>query len=526
MLELLRIRDLALIEDLEIEFATGMNVLTGETGAGKSFILKAVNFLMGEKLTTDLVRPGKEKAVVEALFIVNGEERILRRELAAETGRSRFFINDQLSSQDVMREMRSSLIIHTSQHGQQKLLQPGFQAKILDDFMHRPELLEQKDTTLHALAELAHRREALERQTRTLEEKREIFEYQLHEIDKVSPKAGEEEELEAIREASRNQAGIAEAIAQGLSALRGGNELSGLFSDLAMLERSVISLSKLLDSVADAPEMLVDIRATLTDLEARLRRLASASAQNVDIDAIESRLYKLAQLKRKLKRPLDSIVSLQKEIEANLSFLDSCHLDHKNLAREEELLCNTLASTLQVLNPERKKSAMLLALALQSELKNLGFSEHVRVIFDFSPHPLHSTRTDCVEERARLLWQPNPGQPPQPLDRIASGGELSRFLLAIVSLMSRNSDDMPTLIFDEVDAGVGGITLNRVADSLAGLASFRQMLLITHWPQLAARATRHFVVQKDILDGQTYTHCRRLDQTAIVTELARMSGAE
>ena len=150
----------------------------------------------------------------------------------------------------------------------------------------------------------------------------------------------------------------------------------------------------------------------------------------------------------------------------------------------------------------------------------------MRVIFAFTPHSLFAGREDCAELRPRLFWQPNPGQPPQALDRIASGGELSRFLLAVVSLMSKNAPERPSLIFDEVDAGVGGLTLNRVADSLEKLAANRQMLLITHWPQLASRAERHFVVQKEIKAGQTYTRCDRLEKNAIPKELARMAGSE
>jgi DNA repair protein RecN (Recombination protein N) len=150
----------------------------------------------------------------------------------------------------------------------------------------------------------------------------------------------------------------------------------------------------------------------------------------------------------------------------------------------------------------------------------------VRVFFDFSHHSLCPGREDCNELRGHLLWQPNPGQPPQPLDKIASGGELSRFLLAVVSIMSRASEDDPTLIFDEVDAGIGGLTLNRVADSLSSLAATHQMLLITHWPQLASRAARHFMVRKEVVDGQTYTHCQSLKGAEIHKELLRMSGDE
>ncbi len=529
MLELLRIRDLALIEDIEMEFAPGMNVLTGETGAGKSFILKALNFLTGERLGTDLVRPGKEKAVVEALFVTGDEEMILRRELSADTGRSRLFLNDRLCSQETIRDMRASLILHTSQHGQQKLLLPSFQAKILDDFMNRPDLLREKDALARALADCAARRVSRENVLRALEEKRDVLEYQLQEIEKIAPKAGEEEELEAKRAAFRNQSGVTENAAAALAALHGGpggGENAGILPSFAAFERHMSALSRLLDEFAEYPSALEEIRAVLRDMDAALRKAQGRVLREEDIEAVESRLYALAQLKRKLKRPLDSILALRDEVAENLDFLDSSQLERKKLVLEEQELCDSLAALLARLNPARQEAAAAFSSALESALKDLGFSEHVRVIFDFSPHVLFPGRDDCAELRARLLWRPNPGQPEQPLDRIASGGELSRFLLAVVTLMTRTADETPTLIFDEVDAGVGGATLNRVADSLAHLAQSRQMLLITHWPQLAARAGRHFVVEKDVSDGLTYTRCTRLAPADIDKELARMSGRE
>lgn len=526
MLELLKIHDLALIEDIEMEFAPGMNVLTGETGAGKSFILKALNFLTGEKLGTDLVRPGKEKAIVEALFVLDGEDCILRRELAADSGRSRLYVNDRLCSQETVRDMRSRLVLHTSQHGQQKLLQPAFQAKILDEYMARPELLEEKERVVKLLHDCGARLQALEQTRLALEDKRDVLEYQQQEIEKVGPRAGEEEELEARRSAVRNQAGIAENAAAALAALHGGEDGPGLMRGLSGLERAVGSLSGMLEDFAEAPDKLAEVRALLQDVDADLRKAAGRAAEAADIEAIESRLYALAQLKRKLKRPLEAIVSLQKEIRENLDFLDTCKLERRKLKDEEGELCDALAAVLAELNPARRAAAEAFSAALQGELANLGFSEHVRVMFDFSVQALHPDREDCHEERARLLWQPNPGQPPQPLDRIASGGELSRFLLAVVTLLSRAGDETPTLIFDEVDSGVGGLTLNRVAASLSQLAGERQMLLITHWPQLASRATRHFVVKKEVLDGQTYTRCVRLTPEAIKDELLRMSGGE
>lgn len=527
MLDYLRIQDLALIEDVALDFGPGVNVLSGETGAGKSFILKAINFLTGDKLSTALVRPGKEKASAEAVFTLpDGSELFIRRELMADTGRSRLFINDRLSSQESLRDMRSALILHTSQHGQQKLLLPAFQAAILDDFLGRPELLQEKERLSRELGDCATRLAALEQTRLALEDKREVLEYQQQEIEKVSPQAGEEEALEARRAAMRNQAGIAENAAAALAALHGGEEGTGILAELSALERAVVNLAGMLEEFAETPAQLADMRLDLQELDGRLRQTMRNAEQDADIEAIESRLYALAQLKRKLKRPLASIISLRQEIRQNLDFLDSCKLERAKLAAEEEELGNALAALLAELNPARQDAAARLSAALQEELKLLGFSEHVRVIFEFFPHALLPGREDCTELRARLFWQPNPGQTPQALDRIASGGELSRFLLAVVSLMSKATPERPTLIFDEVDSGVGGLTLNRVADSLAKLAAARQMLLITHWPQLASRAERHFVVKKEVADGQTYTRCQRLSTEEITGELARMTGRE
>ncbi|WP_353120045.1 AAA family ATPase [Nitratidesulfovibrio sp.] len=536
MLEYLRIRDLALIEDMELDFAPGLNALTGETGAGKSFILKALNFLIGDRLTADMVRPGKEKAHVEALFALADGDMVLRRELTADTGRSRLFINDRLSSQDAVRDMRASLVVHTSQHGQQKLLQPAFQARLLDEFLNRPDLLAARDEGLKELRDVAARREELATRARTLEDRRDVLEFQQREIDKVAPEAGEEDRLEERRRALRDVASAQQAQERALAVLR-GEDGPGVAEALGLLERALDGLARLHASAAgDAPDSSGDasgwsgdvatisaFRQGLADLERRLRRrpapAASDGDDDMDVESIEKRLYELAQLKRKLRRTLDEIVDLRREIEENLSFLDACRLDLRTLEREEEALKERLCAVLAELNPARHEAAARLAQALEGELAGLGFSEHVRVAFDFTPH---EPWPGCVEDRARLMWVPNPGQPPQPLDRIASGGELSRFLLAVVGLMAR--DETATLIFDEVDSGVGGLTLNRVSDRLAALAGRRQVILITHWPQLAARAGRHFQVSKEVADNATFTLCRRLDGEDIRKELARMAG--
>lgn len=533
MLELLRIRDLALIEDAELEFAPGMNALTGETGAGKSFIVRAIDFLTGEPMSADLVRPGKEKAVVEAVFVVDGEnggaeDLIIRRELSADTGRSRVFVNDRLGSLETLRELRAGLVLHTSQHGQQKLLQPAYQARILDSFLAEPGLLPERDAALGAVKAVQAARTELAGRVAELSRQREFLEFQRAEIGKVKPLPGEEDELLARKAGLKDRERLEEARGRALSALLGEVPLAAVVGELA---RALAQLEPFDDSFAADKDAAEDFRHQLSALESRIRRLSVDDAED-DIEAIEARLFELAKLKRKLNKNLDEIVDMGRQVEENLSFLDSCALDAKRLEREEAEAAKVLGGVLERLNAARQDAADRLCARLGQELAGLGFSEHARVEFVFEPAVVYAPEASgeggqegqgaLSELRGRLFWVPNPGQPPRPLDKIASGGELSRFLLALAGLQAESA--RPSLIFDEVDAGIGGHTLTRVGERLRALASRQQMILITHWPQLARLADRHFQVRKEVKDGLTFTGCARLDAAAIEAELSRMNG--
>jgi len=535
MLEYLRIRGLALIDDMELEFGPGMNALTGETGAGKSFILKAINFVLGDKLTTDMVRPGRDKAQVEALFTrrdENGDEEeiVLRRELSAASGRSHFFLNGSLTSQDAVRALRPGLLFHVSQHGQQKLLQPAYQAALIDSFLPDSTLLLRKDSLLRELKAVADQRRHLLERMELLSEKRELLEMQQKEIEKVAPEEGEEEKLEAARTELRSTERLRSQYEQGLSLMLGG-EGPGIISQLGELERLISALAQDDPSFAPSLDALLNFQEEARELTRRFRTTPTSQCE-YDADELESRLYELAQLKRRLRRTIPEILQLQDEIRENLSFLDACGLDLHRLEKQERELSKKLHVILEECNSQRRIASAAFCTALEKELAGLGFNERVHVEPEAVPHEVWPHVMDkvkvicpaCVEERYRLLWAPNPGMKPQPLDKIASGGELSRFLLAVVGV--RTSDEDAALIFDEVDAGVGGITLNRVSDRLHELASRRQLLLITHWPQLAARAAQHFYVHKEVRGDETFTICTPLDNTGRIAELKRMAGEE
>ncbi|WP_303996962.1 DNA repair protein RecN [Desulfovibrio piger] len=517
MLEYLRIRNLALIEDAELDFAPGMNVLTGETGAGKSFILKALGFLLGDRLGADMVRQGAEKAQVEAQFQMDGREIVIRRSLLAESGRSRLYVDDALRSQECVRSLREQLLAHASQHGQQQLLQPAFQARLMESTLKDPDLLRRRDELLEQLRSVEARRKELRAREAHLLERRDILEMQQQEIDRVAPEAGEEERLEEQRAIVRAAEQTREQYELALGLLHGEEE-PGLLDMLGRLERCLHQMARTDDSVSEDADAVTALRQQLSHLSGRLRR-PPLPEDMPDVEQMEERLYALAQLKRKLHRSLDEILELREEIRENISFLDACALDITLLDKEEKQLAAQLQEVLSALLPQRREAAADFARQLEEELRQLGFSEQVRVIPDFMPQEVWP---GLMDDKVRILWAPNPGQAPQPLDRIASGGELSRFLLALMSV--RPKAESATYIFDEVDAGVGGLTLNKLAEKLENLAKQRQMLVITHWPQLAARAQKHFQISKTIRDNATFTTCVPLDARQRHAELVRMAG--
>ncbi|MDR1776403.1 MAG: AAA family ATPase [Desulfovibrio sp.] len=517
MLEYLGIHNLALIEDMELEFSPGLNVLTGETGAGKSFVMKAIGFLLGDRLGQDMVRPGADRAQVEALFILNENELILRRELSSQTGRARLYINDNLKSQEALRELRDQLITHTSQHAQHALLKMSFQAALIEDVIaDSPQALE-RDALSKALAENFSRREDLLKKQAELAARRDLLEMQQEEIDKTAPEEGEEERLEELRREIRNSAQLSKNFEEALQVLHGENS-PGLLDLLAKFEKLLHKICACVPEFVEAANEVSNLAGQLRDLSGRLLS-PRPGATTADIDKIEERLFTLAQLKRKLRKTFPEILALRRENAANLSFLDACALDISRLSKEGESISGRLKSVIREIIPLRRKVAQEFAKGLTNELVDLGFSADLAVIPEFLAHEI---RPGIFDENTRFLWAPNPGQAPQPLDRIASGGELSRFLLALVCMRPALTD--ATYIFDEIDAGVGGLVLNKLAQKLRTLAEKRQILLITHWPLLAARADKHFRVTKEVRNQQTYTLCAHINADERLTELSRMAG--
>ncbi|MBR6467197.1 MAG: AAA family ATPase, partial [Desulfovibrio sp.] len=329
MLELLRIRNLAFIEDMALDFGEGMNVLTGETGAGKSFILKALGFLLGERLSPDMVRPGSDRAQVEAVFAgKDGGELILRRELFA-SGRSRFFVNDSPKPQERARELKDSLVAYTSQHGQQKLLQPAYQNQIMEQTLDCPELLQERDRLKAQLEAKLEERRAIEARQASLAEMRDLLELRQAEIDKVKPQENEDEELEALRVRARQAQEAARDYDQALGYLYGDADAPGLLDMARTFHRHLERMAKADAGLEPSCEATGSFVQELQHLAGRLRQPPRLEDMPPDMDAVEERLFELSQLKRRLRRTLPQILALKDEIEEKISFLDQCALDIK-----------------------------------------------------------------------------------------------------------------------------------------------------------------------------------------------------
>lgn len=516
MLEFLKIKNLALIQDAEIEFSPGLNVITGESGAGKSIILKALDFALGERLNSDIIRPNKEKASVEALFTLNKEEVLVKREIIKRSGRSRIYINDSLCTQKTLKSLREKLILYTSQHEQHKLIKPEYHTQLLDQYIPS-DLLIKKNNTLEQIRKIQETKNKLKQRICDLDTKKELMGFQLQEIKKIAPKPKEDQILLQKRENLRNSAKLGEKIQQALDVL-----CSPEFSLLENIFKFQAIIQNITSLDPDFKDILGEIEHTrdiFHDLESRLRSYPVGLKDIYELEQIEARLWELEQLKKRLNKSLDEIIKFQEELELNISTRDKLDLELKEIEKKETNILNQLKEITNQINIARREVSTEISKKLKHELLDLGFERHIEIYFEFFSKKIH---LEVEEQRAKIMWKPNPGQKLQPLNNIVSGGELSRVFLGLISISI--PEEMPTLIFDEVDTGIGGLTLLKIGKKIKELSKQHQVLLITHWPQLASLADRHFKVHKEVIDKQTYTRCNLLKGKEVEEELSRMAG--
>ena len=522
MLRFLSIRRLAVIDRLEVELEPGLNLITGETGAGKSVVVQAIDLLAGARASADLVRTGEDTATVQAVFErADGQELVVRREVSAQ-GRSRAFIDDALATTASLRELGRSLVDLHGQHEHQTLLDPAEHLACLDAFVGHEDAVEALGEAFDAWRTAAAALDRARLADRDRAARLETLRGQIEDIDRVNPVSGEDEALAAERSVLANADRLARLSSEAYAALYDGDAavlplLGGVWKRIADLAVIDPRFAPYLEHRAGVKSSLEDLAFFLQSYEATLDAPAGR------LEAVESRAALIDRLKKRYGPTLADVIAMRARLGAELDAFEST-ARVSDLEATAHAARDRFLSEARAVSAARRTGAAKLACDLARALADLAMP-HARVEL---PVVALDTEDDWSRrgiDRAELLLSPNPGEEPRPLARIASGGELSRVLLALRTL----GDDRrarQTLIFDEVDAGVGGAAADAVGGRLQQLARRHQVLCITHLPQIAARDAAHFRIAKEVRDGRTLTELGRLDTAGREHEIARMIAGD
>ncbi len=522
MLRVLRIEHLAVIEALQVEFEPGLNVLTGETGAGKSMLVEAIGLLMGDRASADLIRTGESGASVQAMFDEGERDLVVRREITAQ-GRSRAFVDDVLVTAASLKDRIMPLVELHGQHEHQTLLDPQSHLRLLDAFAgFEPECTEvasrfadwqRQATMLEAL-----RMDERERAARV-----DLLKFQLNELGTANPRAGEDEELGTARRVLADAERLQRLCAEAYGALYDSD--GAALAQLTAVWKRVGELAGV-DPVFQSYVAARDsIRPQLEDLALTLRSYGeSIDVSPERLQQVEDRLALLERLKRKYGPTLDDVIGRREACERELDLLGRSDESRATLEAEAAKARERFLERARALSKKRREAAMTFGRRLQALLADLAMG---RTQFEvrFEAEPPEQGWTERGVDAAECFLSANVGEDLRPLAKIASGGELSRVMLAIRTLAAAETPGR-TLIFDEIDAGIGGRVADVVGKNLRRLGDSFQVLCITHLPQIAAAGQAHFRIVKHVEAGRTRTRVVRLDPEERIEEVARMIGGE
>lgn len=537
MLTMLRIKNLALVTDLTLDLQAGCNVITGETGAGKSIIIGALNLVLGERADRSLIRAGEESCSVEAVFDVgplraplksfldeNGlepceEERLVLKRTFTANGANRQFVNGSPTTLAALAAIGEWLVDMHGPHDHQSLLNPAKQLLILDAYGR---LERERD----AFGELAQRRATLENEKsalvvdeKTYAQQLDLLRFQVNEISTARLQPGEETSVEEEFNRASNSAKLLQLSQTALDALS-ENENS-LLAQAGAVGRSLQELQRVDSGAANLAELHSQAAGILRELQNELSRYAEKiSLDPARLAEVEERLDLIHSLKRKYGATIEEIIAFGNEAKKKLQSLESRDEELARLNAELQKLDAEILKAGQALTAKRKKIIPQLCKAVSRQLEDLGFKQS-RFDVAISKAEADLSGMDAIE----FQFAPNPGEPAKSLRAIASSGEMARVMLALKTVLAAE-DEIPVLVFDEVDANVGGETANAVGEKMKQIAARRQVLCITHLPQVAAPAGAHYVVTKQVKNGRTISEIQLLGKKERVTELARMLGGQ
>jgi len=531
VLSLLHIENIAVIECADISFDKGFNVLTGETGAGKSIVIDAICAILGERAYRDMIRTGEDKASVRAVFtdvpqlswfqenaVEYDPETIIQREVYLD-GRNVCRVNGTLVTVSILRKLGIQLINIHGQHDSAALFDENNHLTLLDAFAESDELLHSYREKYDAVADL---RRQIQKMTMDEGEKlrrMETLRYQIEEISKAELETGEDEQLEARRKILQNAEKLSDGINAAVECLYGGDDTDGAASLLAEAERELARLSRFTDAFEAIHERVADLMYQVQDAAEEMRDARDDLSYSADeLERIEARLDVIHRLRRKYGATCADILEY---LERAVSELDEIEFADDHLERLKRKLSkaeNAAMEAAQKLRENRAAGAQQLSKRILSELAQLDMPG-VQFACEFTETELSPLGTDAVA----FYMSANAGEAMKPLSKVASGGELARIMLAMKNVLAEQ-DQVATLIFDEVDTGVSGRAAQKVAEKLRSVAATKQVLCVTHLPQLAALANTHLLIAKEERSGRTYTTVTPLDTEGRKRELARIIG--
>lgn len=526
MLKELRIRNLAIIDDLAVRFGEGLNVLTGETGAGKSIIVDSLGLALGSRAQSDLVRSGEKEAVVQAYFEIEekkgfpdigvdlSEGLILRRALSA-AGKSRAYINDTMVSQQTLAEVGRALVDIHGQHEHQSLFSVDKHRDFLDAFGKFQDEHEGLEALYQDVEALKRQVTDLGQKAKEREQRLDFLRFQVHEIDAASLSIGEKEKLSEQKAILSNLGRLNELAETAYSELYSAE--GSCMERLSSIISKVKEMSSIDHSVSPVLNMLESAFPSIEDAAVSLRGYRDKyDFEPERLSWVEDRLDLLRKLEKKYGEGVEKIIRYRDDADRELKGLE--HIDEKLDALEVDLNAKEvmLLDAAGSLSDKRKNAAPEMETLIRKELKELAFS-NAEFIIDIKKQAISSHGMDRVE----FLFSANPGEPPKPLLKIASGGELSRVMLALKSILA-DFDSIPVLIFDEVDAGIGGKTAESVGKKLKAIANKRQVLCTTHLPQIASMGDCHLKTEKGQKGERVYVEVKELTGKERLNEVARM----
>ena len=535
MLSSLQIENVAVIQKAEVHFEPGLNVLTGETGAGKSILIDSINAILGNRTSKDLVRTGAAKAVIRAAFEQvpptvldkleqSGYERsealLLSREITAE-GKSSCRINGMPATAAVLRELCGGLININGQHDSVGLLNPAHHLGILDDYAQNRTVFQEYYTLYRELVQVKRELDALITDETEKQRKIDLLQYQVQEIEDAGLTAGEEQTLENRRKVLSNASAIRDRLAQSYALLSGSDDAAGAVDLLGEASNAVDTAAQLDPALATAAGQLLDLYYNAKDVAADLiGRLDAYDTNDAELDEVEQRLDLLYRLKRKYGSTVEDVISFGQKAREELDNIQHSQQRYDALQAEKLRLYAKAREKAEALTQTRLKAFEELNTRISGTLDFLNMPG-VRMTLRHTRGPLASHGQDSIE----FYISTNPGEAPKPLAKIASGGELSRITLAIKNAMA-DKDAVPTVIYDEIDSGVSGKAAGRIGEVLRQSAQGHQILCITHTAQIAALADCHLLIQKNVSNERTYTEIHPLDENGRVEALARLISGD